>query len=432
MKRSPTVLLLAVLATGGVAAAPIVIETREAFAIPTIDGGLGTALGVAHLPGEDKGIILPQSVGIHGNVYYFPIVQLGGPDAGTIVGRMEVTNGPSFSFGLPYPFFREQRAGQTVLYFADRTKIMRRDTTGLTIVPTQNLFPIGYGQATSYGGTIRIPTLTGPNNDVGWGELSLLANGSLGQKILDPAFAIPPGTATPFESYSPPETGEVYAFPPKASGGIALWHGQYGNYDAGFDDLGTMPATIGGTLPHALTSAGRTYFFASGADAGSFAVYELSPSGVTPRGEFMVSVHGEVCDPDRLGCLGYPYLIADPFPGYPAGAFVVQGQAHDLGSRRMFLMIGLEDLATALSLEFDGATLPTGALSSGASGDGGGGGGGPDGGGGGGGPGGGGSGLGPGIPVQSTGSCSAVPGTMDLWPLLLIAASALARQRRSR
>jgi hypothetical protein len=99
-----------VLATGGVAAGPIVIEARDAFNIPVMDGGFGVgiALGVAHLPGEDKGIILPHSVGIQNDVTYFPIVQLGGPDGGTIVGQMDVTNGKSFSYGLPYPFFREQ------------------------------------------------------------------------------------------------------------------------------------------------------------------------------------------------------------------------------------------------------------------------------------------------------------------------------------
>ena len=85
------------LATGGVAAGPIVIEARDAFTIPTIDGGVGISLGVAHLPGEDKGIIAPSAVGIEYDEYYFPIVQLGAPDAGTIVGRMDVTNGKSFS-----------------------------------------------------------------------------------------------------------------------------------------------------------------------------------------------------------------------------------------------------------------------------------------------------------------------------------------------
>ena len=432
MKRSPTVLLLAVLATGTVAGSPIVIPAREAFMIRTVDGGIGTSLGVAHLPGEDKGIIAPTAVGVDPNEYYFPIIQLGGADAGAIVGRMDVTNGAAYSFGLPYPFFRE-RVGtqQTVLYFADLSKIMRQDSTGLTIIPTQNLFPIGYGQATTYGGTIRVPTLTGPNNDVSWGELSHLADGTFGQKILGSAFGLPPGTGTPFESYSPPETGEVYAFPPSASGGNSVWYGQFGQYDAGFDDLGSIAGMPRGTLPHILTSAGHTYYFAFGTDAGVFGVYDLSPSGVTPRGEFMVSVNGEVCDPDRNGCFGYPYVIADPFPGYPAGAFVVQGQAHDLGSPRLFLMVRLEDLAGALGLAFDGATLPTGTLSSGASGDAGSGGGAPDGGGGGG-SGGGGSPLGPGIPVQSSGSCSTVPAPADLWPLLVIAAGTLARQRRRR
>jgi hypothetical protein len=317
------------------------------------------------------------------------------------------------------------------------TKIMRRDPAGLTIIPTQNLFPIGYGQATTYGGTIRIPTLTGPNNDVGWGELSHRADGTLGQTILDPAFAITPGTGSPFESYSPPETGEVYAFPPNTSGGDSVWYGQYGHYDAGFDDLGTVPFMSWGTAPNILTSAGHTYLFTYGTDAGSFAVYDLSPSGVTPGGEFVVSVNGVLCDPDNYGCLGYPYLIADPFPGYPHGAFVVQGQAHDLASPRMFLMVRLEDLASALGLEFNGSTLPTGDISSGEGADGGGGadagGGGADGGGrGGGGGGGGGSPLGPGIPTQSTGSCSTVPVPAELWPLLLIAAGVMARRRGRR
>ena len=85
MKRSPTVLFLAVLATGAVAGAPIVIPARDAFMIRTVDGGLGTSLGVAHLPGEDKGIIVPPAVGVDPNAYYFPIVQLGGPRAGAIV-----------------------------------------------------------------------------------------------------------------------------------------------------------------------------------------------------------------------------------------------------------------------------------------------------------------------------------------------------------
>ena len=314
---------------------------------------------------------------------------------------------------------------------------MRRDPAGLTIIPTQNLFRIGYGQATTYGGTIRIPTLTGPNHDVGWGELSHRADGTLGQTILDPAFAITPGTGIPFQSYSPSETGEVYAFPPNASGGDSVWYGQYGHYDAGFDDLGTVPFMSWGTAPNILTSAGHTYLFTYGTDAGSFAVYDLSPSGVTPGGEFVVSVNGVLCDPDNYGCLGYPYLIADPFPGYPHGAFVVQGQAHDLASPRMFLMVRLEDLASALGLEFNGSTLPTGDISSGEGADGGGGadagGGGADGGGrGGGGGGGGGSPLGPGIPTQSTGSCSTVPVPAELWPLLLIAAGVMARRRGRR
>jgi hypothetical protein len=116
------------------------------------------------------------------------------------------------------------------------------------------------------------------------------------------------------------------------------------------------------------------------------------------------------------------YLIADPFPGYPSGAFVVQGQAHDLGSPRMFLMVGLEDLASALGLEFNGATLPTGDISEAEGADGGGGGGG----------GGGGPPLGPGVPTHSTGSCSTVPVSAELWPLLLIAAGVLASRRGKR
>jgi uncharacterized protein (TIGR03382 family) len=435
VERSPTVLFLAVLATGGVVAAPIVLPARDAFEIRTVDGGIGISVGVAHIPGEDKGIVTPSAVGVDPNARYFPIVQLGGQDAGAIVGRIDVTNGAAYSYGLPYPYFREAGSAQAVLYFADLTKIMRLDPTGLTIVPTQNLFPIGYGQATTFGGTIRIPTLTGSSNDVGWGELSHRSDGTLGQKILDPAFAIPPGTGSPFESYSPPESGEVYAFPPDASGGNSVWYGQFGHYDAGFEDLGSIAGWPRGTLPHILTSAGHTYYFTSGSDAGSFAVYDLSPSGATPRGEFAVSVNGRVCDPTRNGCFGYPYVIADPFPGYPSGAFVVQGQAHDLASPRLFLMVRLEDLASALALEFDGATLPTGTLSAGESGGGtpdAGGAGADGGGGGGGGSGVGGSHLGRGIPVESAGSCTTVPGTTELWAVLLVAAGVLARRRRSR
>src|SRR5262249_58531757 len=164
------------LLTAGIAgAAPVVLQARESFAVPLVDGGVGASYGFDPLPGEAIALLPPVAVGMPGiiNSYdYLPLIQLGGPDAGKVIGQLNVVNGP-LNY-VPRPFFWETPAScpATLWLMGSDIQLVRPDRTSLTIFEDQDpqvLFGDGLATTTSTG-HIRVPgmTLMGYDETVGW------------------------------------------------------------------------------------------------------------------------------------------------------------------------------------------------------------------------------------------------------------------------
>jgi hypothetical protein len=168
---------------------------------------------------------------------------------------------------------------------------------------------------------------------------------------------------------------------------------------------------------------------------GAFDVLELSPTGASDRGSFVLSVDGGICGDTACAAIMSLRAIQEPFPGYPQGALLITNYRGDPPySLYQVVLVAREDVAASFGLEVDAGPLPVGRF--GGIPDGGpfrngvqSGGGGTDGGSSGG-PGG--SPQGPGIATAGTGSCATALAEPSALLVGLVGLSLLVQRRRGR
>jgi hypothetical protein len=94
---------------------------------------------------------------------------------------------------------------------------------------------------------------------------------------------------------------------------------------------------------------------------GAFELIELSPTGASDRGAFVVRVDGGVCS--GVGCAAYmsPRAVQEPFAGYPQGALlIVNYRADPTNPRFQVVLVAWEDVATSFGLGLDAGPLSVG------------------------------------------------------------------------
>ena len=343
-----TVLAAEALASSGT------IEAREAFELVLPDGGSSgtTALSfLLPLPGEDRAIVSDFDVGFVpvGNGYSFAIIKLGGPDAGVVLQH----GIPSPFLGDPTLLFRVNESGTTNLWIrTDYQELGRLESDQVVMWPNVSPGPQFIGgewQTVSQDGFLRISQ----ENSEG---ISLIGVDSTGGGFRQVLVASRDGGVN--RSLTPPGTDRYYATASTTPADVDT--GDW--YSPPSLQVGTLPVYLGASRSAVFSIGERLQIISPSADfPGAFVLLELSPTGASDKGTFVVSVDGGICG--DIGCAAYMNAVAvqEPFPGYPQGALMITNYRVD--PPYLFFQVVLvawEDVATYFGLEVAAGPLPVG------------------------------------------------------------------------
>jgi len=401
----------------------VIIDAREAFQLRTLDGEIVPRIGglaFSPVPGEglgfiERGAFLDTAPG------RIAVVKLGGDNAGSVVGEVRNPEGVADFFPQRIELVIPQLGNYWIMGRDGHTA--RNLDGGLVeqIVPDDGGVDADQGRA-SVNADHQFRLTSARLSSVGLGLWSHALADSAGHpgkyRPVRKAFLQLPDGIPPREFFQPPGTDEVYAVAAPADGGTSVvLHGIF--VDGSALDRQTMQG-VGALDAREVTvdfyrSPSSPYLFSFSRHG--ISVWTISPSGIAPKGTFVVRFDGGLPDPPEATRF---WLLRQSFPGYPNGALLIQDYAVPSAVNPSFVLVAWEDIATALSLQTDTSGL-TGSL-------------GGNGGAAGGGGGGAGSGppLGPGVGGGTSTGCSAVAGASVTTALALAAwmLGTLASRRR--
>jgi MYXO-CTERM domain-containing protein len=349
-------LVAAVCLAGTSLAGPfVVVEAREAFSLRLVDGGYSPFTSMLALPGQDLALVGPTDVGLPLGTTDYALVQLGGAQAGAVVGAIHAPPGAAQSF--PEQIVRAGGSGSGSSYWTLHASSLAGAlgyiaSNQMTLIQVlDRSFADGTALSADPQGYLRSIGLDPQGNVTSFAFVD--RDGGVGTQALG-IIRIQAGLTPPSGAFSPPGTDDVFAY----SGTLpaTALYGRFSQPDAGLDPLGPVPDS-----PVAFTSRVYTYLVGLNSGTGVFLVTELSATAATPRGTFSVVVDGGCSSLDCASPTLTLQALREGFPGYPNGALLLThwGRA---GEAQQAVLVPWEGLVGALGLQTDATPAPAAAL----------------------------------------------------------------------